>query len=291
MSFVAAVKNFIALTRLDKPAGIWLLFWPCAWGLALGAIWSKPPLPDVIYFLALFFIGSVLMRSVGCIYNDWRDRDIDARVERTKNRPLAAGTISPRWALLYGVILLLLAFAVWRLLPLLAQIVALASLVLVFLYPLMKRMTHWPQVFLGLTFNWGIWVGAVALWPHFRPEMAVLYLAAVLWTIGYDSIYAIQDYAQDVQIGVKSTAVRLGPQIVGLVWICYLWQTALLIWLGVLADLAVAYYLGIVVMAGLLLRQCWQVHIDRADMAGGIFRSNIWVGGVIFLALLAGRGF
>jgi 4-hydroxybenzoate polyprenyltransferase len=290
MQTIPAVQNFVALTRLDKPVGIWLLFWPCAWGLALGAIWSKPPLADVIYYLALCFIGSVLMRSVGCIYNDWRDRDIDARVERTKNRPLAAGTISPRWALLYGVILLLLAFAVWWLLPVAAQIMALASLLLVFLYPLMKRMTHWPQVFLGLTFNWGIWVGAVALWPHFRPEMAVLYLAAVLWTIGYDSIYAIQDYAQDVQIGVKSTAVRLGPQIVGLVWICYLWQTALLIWLGVLADLAVAYYLGIVVMAGLLLRQCWQVRIDRADMAGGIFRSNIWVGGVIFLALLAGRG-
>ena len=198
---------FINLTRLNKPIGFMLLFWPCSWGLAY-AFEYNPNLELFIYYLALFFLGSVLMRSAGCIVNDIVDKNFDKQVERTKNRPIASGIISVKKSFFYVLTLCLLAFVILIQFNFFTIILGMSSMILAFSYPFMKRITYWPQLFLGLTFNWGIIMAWAAMGMNFNLEILLLYLAAIFWTLGYDTIYGVQDMSDDEIIGLKSTAIK-----------------------------------------------------------------------------------
>ena len=224
------LKIFINLTRLNKPIGIMLLFWPCAWGLAYAQN-IEQNLNQFLYYLFLFFLGSVLMRSAGCIVNDIVDKDIDKKVFRTRDRPLASGLISLKMALIYTTILCALAFLILIQFNLLTIILGLASMVLAFTYPFMKRITYWPQLFLGLTFNWGIVMAWVAMTNDISAEVVILYIAAIFWTLGYDTIYGIQDIVDDEIIGMKSTSIKFKKNIKLFVSFCYFLSTLLLIYL------------------------------------------------------------
>ena len=201
------LKIFINLTRLNKPIGYMLLFWPCSWGLAYSMI-ENFNINLFFYYLLLFFLGSILMRSAGCVFNDIIDKDFDKQVQRTKGRPIASGEISIKKSFFYVVILCLLAFLVLIQFNSLTIIVGMASMILAFAYPFMKRITYWPQLFLGLTFNWGIILAWTATNNTISLEILPLYLSAIFWTLGYDTIYGIQDMSDDEIIGLKSTSIK-----------------------------------------------------------------------------------
>jgi len=201
------LKIIIQLTRLNKPIGIMLLFWPCLWGLTLGYYFNNEA---SIYFkyIIFFFLGSILMRSAGCIFNDIVDRNFDKKVERTKNRPIASGKISVLESFIYIILICSLALLVLLQFNKLTVILGISSMFLAFTYPFMKRITYWPQLFLGLTFNWGIIMGWSALINDISFEPFLLYMSAIFWTLGYDTIYGLQDIHDDEIIGVKSTSIR-----------------------------------------------------------------------------------
>ena len=201
------VKLFIELTRLTKPIGFMLLFWPCAWGLTLAYDFSNN-LNKYFFYLILFFLGSVLMRSAGCIVNDILDKEFDAKVFRTKNRPIASGKISIKLGLFYAAILCLLAFLVLINFNFFTILLALGSMPLAFTYPLMKRFTYWPQLFLGVTFNYGLILGWTAVKGDLEIIPILFYVGAIFWTLGYDTIYGFQDIQDDEIIGLKSTAIK-----------------------------------------------------------------------------------
>ena len=214
------IKIFIELTRLNKPIGFMLLFWPCAWGLTLGCNFN---LETNLYLknLILFFLGSVLMRSAGCIFNDIIDRDLDKKVKRSKKRPIASGKISVSQSLIYVIGLCLMAFLILLQFNLLTIILGLGSMVLAFSYPFMKRVTYWPQLFLGLTFNWGIVMSWTSMTNSISIEPIILYIGAIFWTLGYDTIYGIQDIRDDEIIGVKSTSIKFKNNTKTFVGSCY----------------------------------------------------------------------
>jgi 4-hydroxybenzoate polyprenyltransferase len=224
------LKIFINLARLNKPIGIMLLFWPCSWGLAYAYSVEKN-LNQFLYFLLLFFLGSVLMRSAGCIVNDIVDKNIDKKVQRTKNRPLACNLISVKLALIYTAILCALAFLILIQFNTLTIILGFTSMVLAFSYPFMKRITYWPQFFLGLTFNWGIVMAWTAVTNIISAEIIILYISAIFWTLGYDTIYGTQDIADDEIIGVKSTSVKFKNNIKMFIGFCYFTSSTLIIFL------------------------------------------------------------
>ena len=201
------INYFIELTRLKKPIGFMLLFWPCLWGLTIAFDFSKD-IQIFIKYLLLFFLGSVLMRSAGCIINDVFDKDYDNKVERTKSRPIASGSISVKLALLYSMILCLIAFFVLIQFNLFTILLALGSMPLAFTYPLMKRFTYWPQLFLGITFNYGLILGWTSINSQIDALPVIFYIGAIFWTLGYDTIYGYQDIKDDEIIGVKSTSIK-----------------------------------------------------------------------------------
>lgn len=205
-SLPEAAQPYARLARADRPIGTWLLFWPCAWGTFLAA----PAPAQAALYLALFLIGAFAMRSAGCVWNDIVDRDLDREVERTRARPVASGRVSVPQALGFMVALCLIGLAVLLALPLTAQLVALAAILLVAAYPFMKRITWWPQAWLGLTFNWGALVGYAAVAETLNLPAFLLYAAGIFWTLGYDTIYALQDLEDDALAGIKSSARRLG---------------------------------------------------------------------------------
>ncbi|MDA9063139.1 4-hydroxybenzoate octaprenyltransferase, partial [Candidatus Pelagibacter sp.] len=198
---------FIELTRLKKPIGYMLLFWPCAWGLTLAYNFSSN-LNNYFFYLFLFFLGSVLMRSAGCIVNDISDKEFDKKVERTKDRPIASNKVSVKLAIFYTIILCLLAFLVLINFNNLTIFLALCSMPLAFTYPLMKRFTYWPQLFLGITFNYGLVLGWTSIVGEISIAPILLYIGAIFWTLGYDTIYGFQDIKDDEIIGVKSTSIK-----------------------------------------------------------------------------------
>jgi len=206
------LKIFINLTRLNKPIGIMLLFWPCSWGLAY-AYNLNQDLNIFLYYLLLFFLGSILMRSAGCIFNDVVDRNLDKEVERTKQRPIAAGKISVKKSFFYIISLCALAFLILIQFNFLTIVLGLGSMILAFAYPFMKRITYWPQLFLGLTFNWGIIMAWTAINNNISYEIIGLYVSAIFWTLGYDTIYGVQDMEDDEIIGVKSTSIKFKENI------------------------------------------------------------------------------
>ncbi len=224
------IRIFIELSRLNKPIGFMLLFWPCAWGLAY-AYSIEQNLDKFLYFLVLFFIGSVLMRSAGCIVNDIVDKDVDIKVQRTKKRPLAANLISVKKSLLYVFLLCAVAFLILIQFNKLTILLGLASMILAFSYPYMKRFTYWPQLFLGLTFNWGIIMAWTSITGYISFEIIVLYTSAIFWTLGYDTIYGVQDIVDDEIIGMKSTSIKFKNNIKLFVSICYFLSSALLVYL------------------------------------------------------------
>ena len=222
------LKIFIELTRLNKPIGFMLLFWPCSWGLAYAYSLNQNQ-SLFLYHLLLFFLGSVLMRSAGCIVNDIVDKDFDKKVLRTKKRPLASGMISVKKSLVYVVGLCFLAFLILIQFNFKTIFLGMSSMLLAFSYPFMKRFTYWPQLFLGLTFNWGVIMAWVSINNDISLQIIFLYIAAIFWTLGYDTIYGAQDIADDEVIGLKSTSIKFKKNIKFFVCISYLITSALLI--------------------------------------------------------------
>ena len=222
------LKIFIELTRLNKPIGFMLLFWPCSWGLAYAYSLNQNQ-SLFLYHLLLFFLGSVLMRGAGCIVNDIVDKDFDKKVLRTKKRPLASGMISVKQSLVYVVGLCFLAFLILIQFNFKTIFLGMSSMLLAFSYPFMKRFTYWPQLFLGLTFNWGVIMAWVSINNDISLQIIFLYIAAIFWTLGYDTIYGAQDIADDEVIGLKSTSIKFKKNIKFFVCISYLITSALLI--------------------------------------------------------------
>jgi 4-hydroxybenzoate polyprenyltransferase len=277
------LRPYAVLARWDRPIGTWLLLWPCWWAVALAPGW-----PD-LRLLALFAIGAVAMRGAGCVINDLADRDLDARVERTRHRPLASGRLSIRRAVAFLGVQLLVGLLVLLSFNSFTILLGFASMPLVIAYPFMKRITWWPQAFLGLTFNWGALVGWSAVTADLAAPALVLYVAGFLWTLGYDTIYAHQDKVDDALIGVKSSARWLGAATPRWLWIFYAGALVLIGVAGGLVDMGPGFYL-LLIGAGAHL--AWQVRtLDLDDPRSCLvrFRSNREFGWLVFLALLAGK--
>ena len=280
-------RPFLRLARYDRPIGFWLLAIPCWTGLLLARLASGAPaqLTDLGWAL-LFALGAIAMRGAGCTYNDIVDRDLDKRVERTADRPLAAGTISVRAAWLFLLAQCLVGFIVLMQLPPLARWVALGSLALVAAYPFMKRITWWPQAWLGLTFNWGVLVGYAAISGSIDAAAIALYVSSLFWTLGYDTIYACQDMEDDAMVGVKSTALALQSNLTLWLWIFYAVAAALAALAGVLAGAPLWLALLILPYAFHLFDQIRKT--DPADAAAclAVFKSNRTTGLLLALAFL-----
>jgi 4-hydroxybenzoate polyprenyltransferase len=277
------LRPFAVLARWDRPIGTWLLLWPCWWAVALAPGWPDPEL------LLLFALGAVAMRGAGCVINDLADRDLDARVERTRHRPLASGQLTTAQAVAFLVLQFLVGLLILLSFNRFTILLGFASMPLVIAYPFMKRITWWPQAFLGLTFNWGALVGWSAVTGDLAAPALTLYAAGFLWTLGYDTIYAHQDKVDDALIGVKSSARFLGAATPRWLWHFYAAALALIGVAGWLAATGPGFYL-VLALAGAHL--AWQVHtLDLDDHRSCLlrFRSNREFGALVFLALLAGK--
>jgi 4-hydroxybenzoate polyprenyltransferase len=279
-----ALKPYLRLARLDRPIGTWLLLLPCWWGLAM----ASPGWPDPALLLA-FAIGALVMRGAGCTYNDFVDRDFDAQVERTRARPLPSGAVSPIGALAFLALQLAVGCAILLAFNRFTVALGIASLALVFTYPFMKRITWWPQAFLGLTFNWGALMGWSAATAGIGAPALLLYAGAVAWTIGYDTIYAHQDKEDDALIGVRSTARLFGESSPR--WIALFYALALLGFgaAGGAAGLGWPYWIALAA-AGLQL--AWQARgLNIHDPADCLmrFRSNRWIGWMLFAGIVAAQ--
>lgn len=284
----AFARPYLRLSRYDRPIGFWLLILPCLIGLANARLDTHFEGED-LYLALLFSAGGFAMRGAGCTWNDLLDRDIDARVARTALRPLPAGEVAPKQALAWLVLQCLVGLAVLAALPPVARWVALASIPFVALYPLMKRITWWPQVWLGLTFNWGVLVSAASIRGEIVPADVVLYAALTLWTLGYDTIYAIQDREDDAMVGVRSTARRFGGHVRPAVAVIYAACAALVaVAGGVTAGWAGAG--ATVLFAAHLAQQAVRLKPDDGGRALALFRANRDAGLLLFAgwAFLAG---
>ena len=283
------IKLIIELTRLNKPIGFMLLFWPCLWGLTLSYDFDLTL--DVFIFYGLLFIsGSVLMRSAGCIVNDICDKNFDKLVERTKNRPIASGKISIRLAIIYAAVLCIIAFLVLINFNKFTILMALISMPFVFTYPLMKRFTHWPQLFLGITFNYGL----VLAWISIKNDISLIpimfYLGAIFWTLGYDTIYGYQDIKDDEIIGVKSTSIKFKNNPKKFILICYLTFIAALILIGVLMKFNLFYFLFLIIpILQLIFSQIYKLNVNDPLNCLAKFKSNNFLGLIIFVNLLIGK--
>ena len=280
---------FVELTRLKKPIGYMLLFWPCSWGLTLAYDFSSD-LNIYFFYLLLFFLGSVLMRSAGCIINDILDRKFDEKVFRTKDRPIASGKISVKLGLLYASLLCLLAFLVLINFNTFTIIIALASMPLAFTYPLMKRFTYWPQLFLGITFNYGLILGWTSINTEINLIPLIFYFGAIFWTLAYDTIYGFQDIKDDEIIGLKSTSIKFKSNPVIFLYLCYIIFLSSLIFIGFLNGFGKLYYSS-------LLLTIWHMYFiqlknfnpNNPKICLKIFKSNNFLGLIIFISLLAGK--
>ena len=279
------LRIFIELTRLNKPIGFMLLFWPCSWGLAYA--YSKNQNAELfINYLILFFFGSVLMRSAGCIVNDIVDKDFDKKVQRTKKRPIASGKISVKNSLIYVVILCSIAFVILVQFNLLTIILGLCSMLLAFSYPFMKRITYWPQLFLGLTFNWGIIMAWTAMNNDISLEIIFLYIAAIFWTLGYDTIYGAQDMADDEIIGLKSTSLKFKKDIKLFVGISYLITLVLIIYLFLGEMGKNLFSLLLLLFAISLILQLINFDKNNPQKCLSSFKLNNYSGLLLFLTIL-----
>ena len=275
-------RPYASLARFDRPIGWWLLYWPCAWGLALsGGVTGDWPL------FAWLLLGAIAMRGAGCVYNDIADRDLDAQVERTRLRPIASGAVSLKRAWVWLIALSLIGLIVLLQLNFNAQLLALESLLLVAVYPFMKRITWWPQAWLGMVFSWGALVGWIAVAGHAHPSMFLLYFGSVSWVIGYDTIYALQDREDDALIGVRSSALRMGAHVRGGVFLFYV--ITVLMWAGAFWMIR-PQIIVLIALAPVALHLLWQVltlNVEDGGDALAKFRSNRFAGLLMALACLA----
>ena len=280
---------FLELTRMRRPIGYMLLFWPCAWGLTIGYDFSQN-LSTYFYYLVLFFLGSVLMRSAGCIVNDIVDRKYDKDVERTKNRPLASGKVSVKLALSYVIILCLLAFFVLINFNNLTIILALVSMPLAFSYPLMKRYTYWPQLFLGITFNYGLLLAWVSVNNEINIAPVIFYLGAIFWTLGYDTIYGYQDIKDDEIIGLKSTSIKFKSNPYIFLSICYTIFFLSLIVVGIQMNLNKFFYLLLIpIFFQIFILQIKKLDINNSMSCLKVFKSNNFLGFLVFISIFLGK--
>ena len=283
------ISTFIELTRLKKPIGFMLLFWPCTWGLTI-AYDFQLGIDQYLFYMILFFSGSVLMRSAGCIINDIADKDFDKKVERTKNRPLASGKISIKLALTYSIILCIIAFIVLINFNFFTIILAIASMPLAFSYPLMKRFTYWPQLFLGITFNYGLLLGWSSINENISVASIIFYVGAIFWTLGYDTIYGFQDIEDDEIIGVKSTSIKYknNPRI--FLSLCYFLFLLFYITMGLLMELNKYFFLiSISIFLHLFFIQIYKFNKNDKIKCLNIFKSNNFLGLMILINIFVGK--
>ena len=283
------LKLFVELTRLQKPIGYMLLFWPCAWGLTLAYDFSKD-LGNYFFYLVLFFLGAVLMRSAGCIVNDILDKEYDKKVSRTKNRPIASGKISNKLAIFYTIILCLSALLVLLNFNNYTIILALGSMPLAFTYPLMKRYTYWPQLFLGITFNYGLILG----WTSIKEEIDLIpilfYFGAIFWTLGYDTIYGYQDIKDDEIIGLKSTSIKFKSNPIIFLIICYSIFYLITLSMGFLMNLNNLFFFSLaIVFLQIFYSQLKILKIDDAKNCLKIFKSNNFLGLLVYFGIFIGK--
>ena len=283
------LKLFIELTRLKKPIGFMLLFWPCTWGLTLAYDFSNN-LDDYFFYLTLFFFGSVLMRSAGCIVNDILDKEFDKKVSRTKNRPIASGKISIKLGLVYTFFLCFLALLILLNFNTFTIILALGSMPLAFSYPLMKRYTYWPQLFLGITFNYGLVLGWVCIKNQIDIVTIIFYLGAIFWTLGFDTIYGYQDIKDDEIIGVKSTSIKFKKNPKLFLIMCYLVFILSLIGVGLFMKFNTIFYFFLSIpIFHLFFYQIYNFNYKDSKNSLKIFKSNNLLGMIILFSLLIGK--
>jgi len=280
---------FIELTRLKKPIGFMLLFWPCAWGLTISYNFSND-LKDYFFYLALFFLGSVLMRSAGCVVNDILDKDFDKKVSRTRDRPIASEKVSIKLGLIYVFFLCFLALLVLLYFNNFVIILALCSMPLAFSYPLMKRYTYWPQLFLGITFNYGLILGWVCVKNQIDLVALIFYIGAIFWTLGFDTIYGYQDIKDDEIIGVKSTSIKFKKNPKLFLTICYLIFTMSLIIIGFFMEFKQIFYLFLSIpILHLFFYQIYRLDFSNPKSSLKIFKANNLLGAIILFNLLINK--
>ena len=283
------VKLFIDLIRLKKPIGFMLLFWPCAWGLTIAYDFSNS-FKNYFFYLLLFFLGAVLMRSAGCIVNDILDKEFDKKVERTKNRPITSNKISIGLGIFYSATLCFLALLVLLNFNKITIILALGSMPLAFTYPLMKRFTYWPQLFLGITFNYGLILGWTAIYGEINLLPILFYFGAIFWTLGYDTIYGYQDLKDDEIIGLKSTSIKFKNNPIKFLIICYTVFLFTILMIGLLMDLNKIFYLiYLIIFLQMSYFQIKKLNIENKLICLKIFKSNNFLGFLVFLGLVAGK--
>ncbi|MDC3174609.1 4-hydroxybenzoate octaprenyltransferase [Candidatus Pelagibacter sp.] len=283
------LKLFIELTRLKKPIGYMLLFWPCIWGLTIVYDFNSS-LSKYFFYACLFLGGSILMRSAGCIVNDIVDKNFDKKVERTKDRPIASGKVSVKLASFYTLALCSLAFLILINFNNLTILMALASMPLAFTYPLMKRVTYWPQLFLGITFNYGLILAWISITNQISIIPIIFYLGAIFWTLGYDTIYGFQDIKDDEIIGVKSTSIKFKKNPKKFLLICYLTFLISLILIGLLEDFKIYYFMFLIFpILQLLSFQIKNLDFKNTTDCLNKFKSNNFLGLLIFMNILIGK--
>ncbi len=277
-------RPYLRIARADRPIGWWLLLWPCWWSVAMASeAWPSP------WLMALFLVGAVVMRAAGCCWNDIADRDFDGRVERTRTRPIPAGDLTVLQAGLFMVLLALVGLAVLLSFNRFAILVGVVSLAPVAIYPFMKRVTWWPQFFLGIAFNWGALLGWAAVRGSLEWPALLLYLGGIAWTLGYDTIYAHQDKEDDALLGLKSSAIRLGRGTCAALWVFYGLAGLGFAAAGYLAGLAWPFWLGFAVALGQLAWQATRLAQDDPADCLAKFKSNTIFGWLLLAAILAGR--
>jgi 4-hydroxybenzoate polyprenyltransferase len=282
----AAWRPYLRLARFDRPVGAWLLLFPCWWSLALAELSEGRPYPSP-WYVVLFLVGAFVMRGAGCTYNDIVDRHYDAGVARTRHRPIPSGQVSVRAAQIFMIALCLVGFLILIQFNLFTIVLGIASLALVAIYPFMKRLTYWPQIVLGLTFKWGALLGWAAVKGSLALAAVLLYAGSVLWTIGYDTIYAHQDKEDDLALGLKSSAIKLGAGTRK--WVAVFYAAAVVLW-ALATSLAGGHLVAGLALALVAAQMLWQVYtLDIDDAANCLvrFRSNCTVGWVFFLGLIA----
>lgn len=277
-------QDWARIARWDRPIGFWLLYWPCLWGLLLAPGFATLPVPYQCYWVMIFLAGAFVMRGAGCTINDLWDRKLDARVARTANRPLAAGRTSIVSAFIFLFLQLAVGLLVLLQLPLRAQIAALAYIPLIIAYPLMKRITMWPQAFLAVVFSAGALVGWLTIADTVNWKILILYLTTMVWVLGYDTVYAHMDQKDDVLVGIKSTVIALGERAVDLVVVC--WWGVFMGWafIGVLSDFPLIAW-GTCFLAGLFqIFWCVWWNPDNDAKTLTYFKFQHWFGGMLTLA-------
>ena len=280
---------FLELTRFKRPIGYMLLFWPCSWGLTLAYDFTNN-FNLYFFYITLFFLGSIFMRSAGCIVNDIVDKEFDKKVYRTKNRPIASGKISVMQGLIYVIILCLCALLVLMNFNKITIILAFCSMPLAFSYPLMKRFTYWPQLFLGITFNYGLILGWTSIQNEINIIPIILYIGAIFWTLGYDTIYGYQDITDDEIIGVKSTSIKFKDNPKKFLFICYLTTIISYLSLSQLMNFNYLFYIGALLMfTQLFLYQLKTFNSKNVKQCFKIFKSNNLFGFIVLLSIFLGK--